>query len=115
MRKIMTLLFIVLLLGTYLVGTVNANPNPAEQDQDESNKKKSTVTKKAMKIFLDKIEVYGRIAKPQTVFIIPGSDPRVNGIRIERRFFSDMFRKVEKSTLRKEKIKDLRNNDHLLW
>ncbi len=113
MRKFLVLFLIVLLLGTYLVGVVSANPS--EQDQDKSGTEKSTVTKKAMKVFLDKIEVYGRIAKPQTVFIIPGSDPRVNGIRIERRFFSDMFRKVEKSTLRKEKIKDLRNNDHLLW
>lgn len=70
---------------------------------------------KAMKIFLDKIEIYGKVAKPQTVFIIPGSDPRVDGIRIERRFFSDIFRNVEISTLKKQKIKTQRNIDHILW
>ncbi|MBD3288755.1 hypothetical protein GF337_08140 [candidate division KSB1 bacterium] len=113
MRKFLISFFILLLFATYSFGAESANP--ANQNQDKDNAQKSTVTNKAMKVFLDKIEVYGRIAKPQTVFIIPGSDPRVNGIRIERRFFSDMFRKVEKSTLRKEKIKDLRNNDHLLW
>ena len=113
MRRFLISAVIILLFGIFLNSVVIANPSG--QDQDESTPDKSTATKKAMKIFLDKIEVYGRIAKPQTVFIIPGSDPRVNGIRIERRFFSDMFRKVEKSTLRKEKMKDLRNNDHLLW
>lgn len=48
------------------------------------------------RIFLDKIEVLGRVAKPQAIFIIPGSDPQVDGIQIDRSFFMDIFRPVEK-------------------
>ncbi len=81
----------------------------------QNNNKQTSINNKTVRTFLDKIEIYGRIAKPQTVFIIPGADPRVDGIRIERRFFSDIFRKVEKSTLRKQKKKEQRNKDHLLW
>lgn len=48
------------------------------------------------KILLDKIEVLGSLAKPQAIFIIPGSDPQVDDIRIDRSFFMDIFRPVEK-------------------
>ena len=34
--------------------------------------------------------------KPQAVFIIPGKSPEIDDIRIERSFFSDIFRTVEK-------------------
>ncbi|RMD95423.1 MAG: hypothetical protein D6814_13220 [Calditrichaeota bacterium] len=48
------------------------------------------------KILLDKIEVLGTLSKPQAIFIIPGSDPQVDGIRIDRSFFMEIFRPVEK-------------------
>lgn len=47
------------------------------------------------KILLDKIEVLGSLSKPQAIFIIPGSDPQVDDIRIDRSFFADIFRPVE--------------------
>lgn len=48
------------------------------------------------RILLDKIEILGTVAKPQAIFIIPGSDPQVDGIRIDRSFFLEIFRPVEK-------------------
>ncbi len=48
------------------------------------------------RILLDKIEILGKIAKPQAIFIIPGSDPQVDGLKIDRSFFMDIFRPVEK-------------------
>jgi len=73
------------------------------------------VTETSIKTFIEQIDVYGKVAKPQTVFIVPGTDPRVEGIKIERRFFGDIFRRVEKSTLKKEWIRDQKRRDHLLW
>jgi len=55
--------------------------------------------KKDMKIFLDKIEILGRIEKPQTVFILPGRDPTVDDIQIDRSFFKEIFRTVEKDNV----------------
>ena len=92
-----------------------SSPLPIKQDKKDGKNSSVTSNNKAMKVFLNKIEIFGKIAKPQTVFIIPGVDPRVDGIKIERRFFGDMFRKVEKSTLRKQKAKEMRSKDHILW
>ncbi|MCI0697580.1 hypothetical protein L0337_36940 [candidate division KSB1 bacterium] len=51
---------------------------------------------KNVRIFLDKVEVLGSIAKPQALFIIPGNDPKVDGIQIDRSFFREIFRSMEK-------------------
>jgi len=51
---------------------------------------------KNVRIFLDKVEVLGSVAKPQALFILPGSDPRVDGIQIDRSFFREIFRPMEK-------------------
>lgn len=51
---------------------------------------------KNVRVFLDKVEVLGSIAKPQALFIIPGSDPKVDGIQIDRSFFREIFRPMEK-------------------
>ncbi len=48
------------------------------------------------RMFLDKVEVLGTLAKPQALFIIPGQDPRVDGIEIDRSFFREIFRPYEK-------------------
>jgi len=85
--------------------------------QDDKNQKsdENKVSDKDIKLFLNQIEIYGQIAKPQTVFIIPGTDPRVDGLRIDRHFFSHIFRPVEKSTLRRVRIKQGKDKDHILW
>jgi hypothetical protein len=50
----------------------------------------------AVKVFLDKIEIEGRLEKPQAVFIIPGTNPEIDDINIERAFFNEIFRPMEK-------------------
>jgi hypothetical protein len=49
----------------------------------------------SFKLFLDKIEVEGKLEKPQAIFIIPGSDPEIDDIQIQRSFFEEIFRVVE--------------------
>ncbi len=51
---------------------------------------------KNVRIFLDKVEVLGSVAKPQALFILPGNDPKVDGIQIDRSFFREIFRPMEK-------------------
>jgi hypothetical protein len=48
-----------------------------------------------VRVFVNKIEVIGVIAKPQALFIIPGRDPKVDGIQIDRSFFREIFRPLE--------------------
>ncbi|MCA9743532.1 MAG: hypothetical protein H6695_03630 [Deferribacteres bacterium] len=70
-----------------------------EQQQQAGDKNTgpdiSTSGKKA-RILLDKIDVVGTLAKPQAIFIIPGTDPKVDGILVDRSFFAEIFRPVEK-------------------
>lgn len=48
------------------------------------------------RILLENIDILGSLAKPQAIFIIPGSNPQVDGIQIDRSFFLEIFRPVEK-------------------
>ncbi|GEM_PF-885103 len=50
----------------------------------------------SVRLFLDKIEVEGKLEKPQAVFIIPGMDPEIDDFSIERSFFEDIFRPIER-------------------
>ncbi len=50
----------------------------------------------SVRLFLDKIEVEGKLEKPQAVFIIPGMDPEIDDVSIERSFFEDIFRPIER-------------------
>ncbi len=85
--------------------------------QDEKNKKpvEKSISDADEKLWLKQLEIYGQIAKPQTVFIIPGTDPRVDGLKIDRHFFSHIFRPVEKSTLQRVQAKQGKDQDHILW
>ncbi len=74
----------------------------AKQDSARQGKKLDTKKrKKDMKLFLDKIEILGRIDKPQTAFIVQGKDPSVDDIRIDRSFFREIFRPVDVENIRK--------------
>lgn len=55
--------------------------------------------------FLETLEIFGRVEKPQTVFIIPGKDPKVDDIMVKREFFKEIFRVVEKPTINAKQVK----------
>ena len=115
------MLALMLISGNYsgLIATEKpvSNQPLSVKLQDEKNKQsdEKAISDDDVKLFLKQIEIYGQIAKPQTVFIIPGTDPRVDGLRIDRHFFSHIFRPVEKSTLRRVRIKQGKDKDYILW
>lgn len=85
-------------------------PPPAASKPEEKNGE-TPVADDAIKLFLDKIEIMGELEKPQAVFIIPGVDPTIDDIKIDRSFFNEIFRSVEKlektRQIKKEETKDL--------
>ncbi len=107
MKTAATTLLVLLLMGA-AVGAGNAQTQPEKQP----SKPKATQqpsgnyenlpepdiksSGKRSKILLDQIDVIGRLSKPQAIFILPGSDPRVDGLKIDRSFLDDIFRPVEK-------------------
>ncbi|MDZ7339269.1 MAG: hypothetical protein ONB30_12085 [candidate division KSB1 bacterium] len=69
--------------------------------EQKATSRDPSVVEDAVKVFVNKIEVLGRLEKPQAVFIVPGSDPRVDDIGIDRSFFQEIFRPVERDAVRK--------------
>ncbi|NLP09626.1 hypothetical protein GX408_04425 [bacterium] len=89
----------LLLLGATLVLSQEPKPEPAKPDSVAAGSAQTSapmIDDNSNKVFLDKIEIEGRLEKPQAVFIIPGSNPEIDDINIERAFFNEIFRPVEK-------------------
>ncbi len=101
--KITALLLFLLFLGSTaaLSQETKSAPRDTTRAEDDANldKKKSDV-----KIFLDKIEILGRIERPQTVFILPGNDPAVDDIHLDRSFFKEIFRFIDKEEYRRRAL-----------
>jgi len=74
---------------------------PAKQDTSLIAEPAISDTAANVRIFLDKIEVLGTVTKPQALFILPGNDPAVEGLKIERSFFKEIFRPVERKVFNK--------------
>jgi hypothetical protein len=81
--------------------------NTEEEDLELEKKKEN------LKLFLKNIEILGRVEKPQTVFIVPGTDPTVDDIQIGRSFFKEIFRSVEKDDFPRN-LSQL-GRQHILW
>jgi len=98
----------VFLLLLLLVVALSANDlcsqekaGKGEADSSASGNFSVKKRKEEVKLFLDKIDILGRIEKPQTAFIVQGKDPSVDEVQIDRSFFREIFRKVEKDDYRR--------------
>ncbi len=84
-------------LSAQSVGTGSAQPDSATTSETFS----LDTRKQEVRLFLDKIDILGRVDKPQTVFIVQGQDPDVDDIQIDRSFFKEIFRPVERDAILK--------------
>ena len=90
-KKTLLLLFACLAL----VHAQEQNQLTTTQEPDSSVQ--NQVQDGSIKLFLDKIQIQGKLEKPQAVFFIPGQSPEIDDIRLERSFFKDIFRPVERT------------------
>ncbi|MBC7185590.1 MAG: hypothetical protein H5U38_01000 [Calditrichaeota bacterium] len=118
---LLSLLVICLIVLSGMVGGAGAQQKPVEEKlnkivsdvEQKASSRDPSVGEDAVKIILNKIEVLGRIEKPQAVFIVPGTDPRVDDIGIDRSFFQEIFRPVERDAVRKTLNRHAR--DYIPW
>ena len=68
-------------------------------------------TTQSARIFLEKIEVFGTVPKPQALFVLPGSDPTVIGMQIDRSFIREIFRPLQLEPLHAVR----RSRERLTW
>lgn len=98
----MMVLFFFPIDTTHYPAALAKTPSKTPQNDDTEQVK---IKKDDVVQFLETLEIFGRVEKPQTVFIIPGKDPTVEDNAIKRRFFKEIFRTVEKPTLSSKKHK----------
>jgi len=103
------------LLGLAAASAAAVPPQTAQKSKQTKRVQVPKLSRKAIRIFLDKIEVAGRIEKPQAIFIIPGRSPEVEDIRIDRTFFREIFRKVEYPTGGWKRGREVVRKEYILW
>jgi len=86
--------FIIFLLPAICL----AQEKPKQQSKKSAQSKAAGISDQAKKLFLDKIEIKGWIAKPQMVYVIPGTDPKVDDIVIDRSFIDEIMKPLDKDT-----------------
>jgi hypothetical protein len=104
----------VLLLFLWNSPILFAQTPKTEKPEPKAEKKQVDLKDENMAQFLETLEIFGRIEKPQTVFIIPGKDPRVDDINIKREFFKEIFRTIEKPTVASKEAK-LKDTPYILY
>ena len=87
--------FLLVFLTVFCLYGQEEKHNQPRPESETATETEPQVDEGSIKLFLDKIEVVGEIEKPQAVFIIPGKEPEIDDIRIERSFFKEIFRPVE--------------------
>jgi len=86
-----------------VAGFAQHRGKPDEKKKTTSRVRQKADPGKSQKIFLDEIEILGKIEKPQAIFILPGKDPIIDDIHIDRSFFKEIFRPVEFDIIGKER------------
>ena len=86
---------LVFLTASYLFAQ-EAESEPKLHKQQNQEAGKPDIQNNDVKLFIDKIEVEGRLEKPQVMLFLPGQTPEIDDIQIERSFMKNIFRPVEK-------------------
>ena len=73
--------------------------NKPVTEQDKTKKKET------LKLLMDQIEVRGWIEKPQTIFVVPGVNPEVDDIVLDRSFVNEILRPMDKTKFERLNVK----------
>ena len=68
-------------------------------------KQKAAPGKEQLKLMLDQIEIRGWIERPQTILVVPGVNPEVDGIGLDRSFVNEIMRPLDKDKFEKQKTR----------
>lgn len=97
--KARSLILTVAIMAAILFATV-----VSAQDKQVSAKKDTTRTEESLKILLDQMEIKGWVEKPQMVYVVPGTDPKVDDIVLERSFIDEILLPLDKDKFEKQEV-----------
>ena len=100
-RKIcIGLVFLIIILTLGQTPRVEAQ----EQNQQKVARQDTTTRKRSIKLFLKQIEVQGWIDRPQMVYVVPGINPEVDDILLDRSFLDEILRPLDKDKFEQQKL-----------
>lgn len=100
---------IVFLIVSIIVISCFSKLTYAQQKKSTVKTAQDTTKKKeSFKLLMDAIEVRGWIEKPQTVFVVPGINPEVDDIILDRSFANEILRPLDKDKFEKQKVRKRR-------
>lgn len=88
-----------IVLGAGLVSAQEQQKGKGVSQADSTRKKES------FKLLMDAIEIRGWIEKPQTVFVVPGVNPKVDDIILDRSFVNEILRPLDKDKFERQKVR----------
>ncbi len=98
------LLSVVLIISSVRSGRAHPpKPGPAPRFYAQTLQD-TTARKKTLKLLLDKIEVQGWIDRPQMVYVVPGINPEIDDIILDRSFLDEILRPLDKDKFEKQKV-----------
>ena len=103
--KIRTTFLIVIVLSIFIIATAKAQ---TKADSVKTTVQDSTRKAQNLKLLLDQIEIRGWVERPQIVYVVPGINPKIDDIILERSFIYEILRPLEKDKFEKQKIKKRR-------
>ena len=95
-KKRARLILVFALMAPMIIVGQEAEKKPAPKNQKAAEAEKPDIKNNDVKLFIDKIEIEGRLEKPQVMLFLPGQTPEIDDIQIERSFMKNIFRPVEK-------------------
>jgi len=95
------------LFGLFMASNVKAQvkplPGQVQAEQDTTQKQKS------LNILLQQMEIRGWVEKPQMVYVVPGTNPKIDDIVLERSFIDEILRPLDKDKFEKQQILTQKN------
>ena len=98
---------LLLVLCAASSGTAQDQTKPTPTVQDTTQKAKS------LKLLLKHMEIEGWVEKPQMVYVVPGINPKVDDIVLERSFLDEILRPLNKDEFEKQNA--IRRKSNILW
>lgn len=102
MMKIKILFPLILI---FAIGCFSKEIFAQQKKTNVSAKQDTSKKKESFKLMMDAIEVRGWIEKPQTVFVVPGINPEVDDIILDRSFANEILRPLDKDKFEKQKVR----------
>ena len=106
---------ILFAIATILILSMPATAGAQSQTKADTIAAVQDTTQKAesLKLLLDQMEIQGWVDKPQMVYVVPGVNPEVDDIVLERSFIDEILRPLNKDEF--ERRNKSKRKSHILW